>query len=239
VFAALGIFVGGGGLALVQAVRSALHPSPVHSYLLAYLVLATTFVLDVFAFEVALRPVREEAERRGMALRVSLRRSTDPAAATVVVAGGCALIGAAAAAVGLAASHVSGSPTPDTVAGALIGILLLVASVVLVQANRELLSGRGVPVAVLREMRRVIAAEPGVVDVQDLFAVVVGPSSLVVNGDITFADDLAVPAVEETITRSVDALRRRWPAIEYVYLTPVPEARPRRAARLSDPGGGR
>jgi divalent metal cation (Fe/Co/Zn/Cd) transporter len=45
-FAALGIFTGGGGVALEQAVDSALHPSPVHSYLAAYGVLAATCALE-------------------------------------------------------------------------------------------------------------------------------------------------------------------------------------------------
>ena len=66
-----------------------------------------------------------------------------------------------------------------------------------------------------------------------LLAIVVGPSSLIVDGDVTFADDLDVPAVEQTIMRSVTALRERWPSIHYVCLTPVPRARPRRAARSS------
>jgi hypothetical protein len=38
------------------------------------------------------------------------------------------------------------------------------------------------------------AAQRGVVHIQDLFAVVVGPSSLIVDGDITFDDCLDVPA---------------------------------------------
>ena len=115
-------------------------------------------------------------------------------------------------------------------ASALIGLLLLVASVLLLRTNRELLSGRGVPLPMLREMSGIVAAQPGVVDVPDLFGVVIGPSSLIVNGDVTFADDLDVPAVEETIMRAAAALRERWPSIEYIYLTPVPKARPRRAA---------
>jgi hypothetical protein len=48
----------------------------------------------------------------------------------------------------------------------------------------------------------------------------------------TFVDDIDVPRVEETIARTVIALRERWPSIEYVYLTPVPEVRPRRARVL-------
>jgi cation diffusion facilitator family transporter len=239
-FAALGIFVGGGGLALDEAVQSALHPSPVDHYPIAYLVLAATVVLDGFALEVAVRPLLKQAAGRGISLRTQLQRSTDPAAITVVVSGGCAVVGAVAAAAGLVVCQATGSTTPDTVASALIGLLLLVASVLLLRTNRALLSGRGVPMSMLREMRRIIAAQPGVIDVPDVFAIVVGPSSLIVDGDVTFADDLDVPTVEQTIMRATAALRDRWPSIDYVYLTPVPQARPRRAKRSSPRavGGG-
>jgi cation diffusion facilitator family transporter len=232
-FAALGIFVGGGGLALEAAVRSALHPSPVDSYPIAYLVLVTTIALDAFALEIALRPLRKQAAGRGISLRTHVQRSTDPAVITVVVSEGCAVIGGVIAAAGLVVSQATGSPMPDTVASALIGLSLLVASVLLLQTNRELLTGRGVSLPMVRDMRRIIAAQQGVVDVPDLFAVVVGPSSFIVDGDVTFADDLNVPAVEQTIMRSAAALRERWPSIEYVYLTPVHQARPRRAERSS------
>ena len=230
-FAALGIFVGGGGLALEGAVSAALHPVPVDHYAIAYAVLIATVALDTFALQIALRPLRRQATARDISLRALLRRSTDPATITVVVGGGGAVIGALVAMVGLAASQATGSATPDTVASALIGLLLLASSAVLLRTNRELLLGRGVPLAVLREMRAVVAAQPGVVDVPDLFAVVVGPSSLIVDGDVTFADELDVPAVEQTIIRSNAALREHWPTIEYVYLTPVPRARPRRTPR--------
>ena len=120
---------------------------------------------------------------------------------------------------------------PDTVASALIGLLLLLASVLLLQTTRDLLSGRGVPLPMLHQMVQIIAAQQGVIGVPDLFAVVVGSSSLIVDGDVIFADELSVPAVEQAILRSSAALRERWPSIEYVYLTPVSQARPRRFVR--------
>ena len=141
------------------------------------------------------------------------------------------MIGGITATAGLVLSEVTGSPAPDTVASALIGLLLLLASVLLLRTNRDLLSGRGVPAPMLREMSQVIAEQAGVVDVPDLFAIVIGPSSLVVDGDVTFAHDLDVPAVEQTILRCIHVLRERWPKIKYVYLTPVGKARPTRAAR--------
>jgi cation diffusion facilitator family transporter len=236
--AALGIFLGGGVLGLDEAVRAALHPSASHSYPVAYLVLVTTVVLDAFALEIGLRPVREQAAGRGVSLRDHLGQSTDPAATTVVVGGGCSVIGGITATVGLILSEVTGSPVPDTVASALIGLLLLLASVLLLRTNRDLLSGRGVPLPMLREMSQVISEQAGVVDVPDLFAVVIGPSSLVVDGDVTFADTLDVPAVEQAILHCVHVLRERWPLIKYVYLTPVGKARPTRAARSGALHGG-
>ncbi len=232
-FAALGIFIGGAGIALDQAIGSALDPSPIDSYSLAYLVLGMTIALDTLALEVALRPLRRRASRRGISLLSAMQNSTDPASITVIVGGGAAVAGGFIAAVGLVASQLTGSSIPDTIATAIIGVLLLGASVLLLQTNRELLTGRGVPRGMLREMRGIIAAQDGVVAVPDLFAIVIGPSSLIVDGDVTFADGLNVPAVEQAIKAAGVALRERWPSIEYMYLTPVREARSRRAERSS------
>jgi divalent metal cation (Fe/Co/Zn/Cd) transporter len=227
-FAALGIFVGGSGLAFDETIQSALHPSSVHSYLIGYVVLAMTLALDTFALKIAARPLRQQAAERGLSLRRYLPRGTDRASTTVVVGGASSVVGAVTAAAGLGFSELTTSPTPDTVASGLIGLLLITASVLLLRTHRELLSGRGVPPSMLLEMRHIIAAQPGVVDIPDLFAVVVGPSSLIVNSDVTFADDLDVPAVEQTIVRSRTALRAQWSSIDYVHLTPVSRARARR-----------
>ena len=233
-FAALGLFLGGGGLALDEAVRSALHPAPVHSYALAYAVLAVTALLDLYSLATGLRPLRQQASDRDLSSRAYLRRSTDPASVTVVVGGGCAVIGAVIAAVGVAFSQALASPTPDTIASALIGLMLIAASVFLVDVNRDLISGRGVAPTTLKEMRLVVESQPGVVDVPDLFAIVVGSASLVVDGDVIFSDDLGVPAVEQTIIRANEELRRRWPSIEYVYLTPVHAKRARLKTHVGD-----
>ena len=145
-FAALGIFLGGGVLGLDEAIRSAVHPSAVHAYPVAYLVLAVTIALDAFALlEIALRPLRERAAGRG----ISLRRATwagaaDPVPTTVVVGTGLRRDRRRAATAGLVLNQVTGNPAPDAVASALIGLLLVIASVVLLRTNRDLLSGRGV-----------------------------------------------------------------------------------------------
>jgi hypothetical protein len=60
-------------------------------------------------------------------------------------------------------------------------------------------------------MHALVAAQPGVVDVPDLFAIVVGPATFIVDGDVTFADELSVREVERVIEQATAALKSRWP----------------------------
>jgi cation diffusion facilitator family transporter len=221
-FAALGLFFGGGGLALDEAVRSALHPTPVHSYLLAYAVLGFTAVLDTYSVVIGLRPFLAQAARRNFSPREYLTRSTDPASVTVIVGGCCAVFGSFLAAAGLLATELSKSTTPDTIASALIGLMLFAASGFLLQINRDLIGGRGLSPSTLREMRALVSSQAGVVEVADLFAIVVGAMSVVVDGNVIFQDELSAAVVEQTIIHTNEELRRRWPMIQYIYLTPVP-----------------
>ncbi len=202
--------MGGGGLALGEAADSALHPVPVHSFVLAYVVLAVTASLDAATTVVGLRPLRRQAAEHGFSPRAYLSRSTDPALVTVVVGGGCAVVGAIIAGVGLAISQATTSSIPDTAASAIIGLLLLFASAYLLRTNRALLTGRGVGPALLRDIRHVVAKQPGVLEVTDLFAVVVGPLSLVVDGDVRFDESRSVAALEHAISQASDELRERW-----------------------------
>lgn len=233
-FAALGLFFGGGGLAIDEAVRSAVHPAPVHAFTLAYSVLAGTAILDTYSVVVGLRPFLEQARRRNLSPRAYLAISTDPASVTVIVGGCCAVLGSILAAAGLLGSQLSGSSMPDTIASALIGVMLFLASGFLLEINRDLIGGRGVSPATLKEMRSIVGSQPGVVEVSDLFAVVVGPMNVVVDGNVLFQDDLPVSAIEETIIHTNEELRKRWPIIQHIYLTPVP-AQP----RIGAPGKSR
>ena len=226
-FAAIGIFVAGGGIAAEEAIRALRHQSETGSYAVGYAVLLVTVLLDTVALGVALRQALADARARAIPLRRHLRRASDPASTTVLVGNAAGVLGGVLAAIGLAGRQITGSALPDALASAAIGLLLVAASGVLLRTNRELLTGRGVPLALLDEMRAAVAGEPGVESVPDLFAVLVGPSSLLVAADITFDDDFGVPEVEAAIAHATATLRRLWPAVSYVYLTPVATHRER------------
>jgi cation diffusion facilitator family transporter len=228
-FAALGIFVSGFVVALEEAVRSAVHADHVTSFTVGYLVLGATLVLDCVAFAYAVRAMQPRGQTRRGSIVDELRRTTEPTAVTELIGNGIGLAGAVVAIVALALTQATGSTHVDAVASGLIGIALIGAAIVLTQTNRSLLTGRGVHPQLLDRIQSVIAAQQGVLGVPDLFAVVVGPSTLIVDGDVTFRDELTVPEVEAVIDRASAELRSRWPQVRYVYLTPVAERRPRGA----------
>jgi divalent metal cation (Fe/Co/Zn/Cd) transporter len=110
------------------------------------------------------------------------------------------------------------------VASAPFGVALVVAALVLSQKNRSRLTGRGIHPHLLERMRGVVAAQP---------EVVVGPATLIVDGDVTLDRELRVPDVEAVIDRVSAKLRSHWPQVAYVYLTPVAARRPRGAHRAA------
>jgi divalent metal cation (Fe/Co/Zn/Cd) transporter len=216
----VGIFIGGFGAAVAETLQTALHPAPTGFYLVGYIVLAIVIILDAVALAVGLRPLRRRANDRRMRLAEFLWRGTDPAVTTVVVSSVAGLAGGLVAAIGLAGLQLTGKPVADVAASALIGLILLAASVVLLHTNRELLTGCGVSPALVARMRDVVAGQAGVVSVPDLFAIVVGPSSLIVDDDVVFDDALDVPKVEGIIVAAAAAMRHQWPSVAYVLPQP-------------------
>jgi cation diffusion facilitator family transporter len=227
-FASLAIFVSGCTVAVEEAVSTLVNPTPVTSFTVGYVVLVISIALDGVPFIAALRETRSRARGKGRTMRQHFRGTTEPATVTELIANGIGVAGGVLALVALVLVEATGSVVPDAIASALIGVALITAAIALTQRNRALLTSRGVRPDVLQRMHEVVADEPGVVDVPDLFAVVVGPSELIVDGDVTLRDELNVPQVEATIERAAASLRRDWPDVRYVYLTPVPQRRPRR-----------
>jgi cation diffusion facilitator family transporter len=226
-FGALAVFVSGFAVAIEEALRTALSPAEVSDFRVGYTVLGVTLVFEIVAFFYSLREVQIRARAGDTSVSAYMRSTTEPATATELVGNGIGLAGGVLATVALALTQATGSRWPDALASGLIGVALIVAAVALTQLNRSLLTGRGVSRRRREAMRSAIVSQPGVVDVPELLAVVIGPAMLAVEGDITFDDALTVPEVEAALSKMEKVLKSRWADVRYVYLTPVSAHRPR------------
>ena len=196
-------------MAVAEALRDVVNPTPVASFGIGYQVLGASLVLDGLSFAAAMRETHRQARAHGRSITEQLRGTTEPATPTELIGNGIAFVGAAVAIVALALAQATGSTWPDTIASLLIGIALMIAAVALTQLNRSLLTGTRRESGAARADATSIRGQPGVVDVPicsrwcravDL-----------VDGDVTFKDQLTVPDVEAVLDRTAIERGRTGP----------------------------
>jgi cation diffusion facilitator family transporter len=228
--AALGLFVAGAAASVTHGVQELLHPAPASDYVVGYVVLAVSFVLEGISFLRSVRQARPTAELMERDLIGAVMATSDPTLRAVFAEDFAALIGLAIAAVALGADQLTGSSTPDAVGSILVGLLLAAVATVLIDRNREFLIGQEADPRVREAAIRALLAQPEVARVTYLRLEFVGPRLVSVIGDV----DLTGDDTESDVTARLRALEakidasRRWPAPSSASLRPTSRRSPDR-----------
>jgi cation diffusion facilitator family transporter len=141
--AALGLFMVCAGVSVTHGVQELAHPAPATDYVVGYVVLAVSFVLEGISFLRSARQARHTAELMQRDLIGTVMATSDPTLRGVFAEDSAALIGLVIAAVGLGAHQLTGSSTPDAVGSILVGVLLAAVATVLIEQSRVPDRGRG------------------------------------------------------------------------------------------------
>lgn len=219
--AAIGVFVVGAVLAVYEGVRELLNPVAAESFVVAYLVLAIAFGLDLVSFLRARSQLRGEARVRARGLLEHVRMTSDPTARAVFAEDAAGLAGNVLAAIGIALHQATGSVVPDAVAAIGIGLILGAVAVFLVERNRDFLVGEEVAPAGKERIRAFIAGWPGVVAVRRLVVIFTGPDEVLVVARVDIDDALDGAAVVHLVSGIERELRAREPSIARVDVVPT------------------
>ena len=187
--AALGLFVAGAAVSVTHGVQELLHPTPATDFVVGYVVLAVSFVLEGISFLRSVRQARPIAKSMERDLIGAVMATSDPTLRAVFAEDAAALIGLVIAAVGLGAHQLTGSSTPDAVGSILVGVLLAAVATVLVDRNREFLVGEEAHPRVRTAAIQALLAEPEVARVTYLRLEFVGPRLVSVIGDVDLTGD--------------------------------------------------
>lgn len=218
-------FVAGGLFSITHGLHS-MHGESESNFLVAYVVLGISFILESVSFGRTIVQLRDESRQWKVRPRLFLRHTPDTSLKAVFLEDLAALIGLILAALGLALTEITGNPFYDGGASVLIGVLLLVVAVLLGHANLSLLIGRSLPPRFRREVRSELEAGEDITAVQELLTLQLGPTSVLVAARIDYRDAATGDAIERT-SRAVEArLRERFPMITYVFLSPWGDAAP-------------
>jgi cation diffusion facilitator family transporter len=221
--AAVMIFVSGAVFSAFQGVERIMSGgSEKESFGIAYAVLGFSLVAEAISLFRAVRQTRAEAREAGRPQLQFVRRSRDPTTKTVLFEDSVAVAGVLLALGGVALSQVTGNPAWDGVASLAIAVLLAVVAFGLGHQTYELLIGQSAEPEERAAIEEVIRGHTGVVDVGDIFSMVLAPDQLLVAAHFDVADDRSGDDVERLTAEIEDELRRAVPTVWRIFLDPTP-----------------
>jgi cation diffusion facilitator family transporter len=193
--AALGLFVAGAAVSVTHGVQELLRPEPASDFLVGYVVLAVSFVLEGLSFLRSVRQAKPAAALLERDLIEQVMATSDPTLRAVFAEDSAALIGLVIAAGGLGARQLTGSAIPDALGSILVGVLLAVIAIFLIDRNRKFLLGEEADPRIRAAVIRALLNEPEVERVTYLRLEFVGPRLVSVIGDVDLTGDEIEPHV--------------------------------------------
>jgi cation diffusion facilitator family transporter len=236
--AAVGIFVSGAVFSIYEGVRGLLHGESAEAgYLVAYAVLAVSFVLEGISWWRAFRQLRAEAHEAERGVVEHVRLSSDPTVKTVFSEDTAALVGLVLAAGGLALHQLTGQAYWDAGAAIAIGVLLAVVAYMLGRDTKEMLIGEAAPAVLRTAILHALERHAEVERVVEVRTMLVGPSAVLVAARLDMDDDLDAAGVEDSTDRIGAELQERFPDVVEVYLDVT--SRPGRQVAATTPEASR
>ena len=219
-FAAFGLFTVGAAVSVTHGLVELTDPEPASNYLVAYVVLAISFVLEGISFIRAYRQARTGARRRRVHVSTlkHVARSSDPTLRAVFAEDAAALIGLLIAFLGVGLQELTGSPVYDALGSILIGVLLGVVAIVLIARNRSFLLGQAIDDETRTVLLRDVLAFPEVERVTFLHVEFIGPGSVLLIAAVDLVGDRSEAAVAIELQRIAESLMRE-PHIGRAVLT--------------------
>lgn len=188
-FAAFGLFTAGAVVSIYHGITELLDPEPATNYLIAYLALGISFVLESISFTRALTEARRTARDHGRGVLSFVLTTSDPTLRAVFAEDAAALVGLVIATAGIGLHQLTGSPTPDAVGSILVGVLLAGVAVFLIDRNRRFLVGEPVRPEVRDRVLRELVERPEIERVSYLHLEFLGPGRVYLVAAVDMAGD--------------------------------------------------
>jgi cation diffusion facilitator family transporter len=218
--ASLAVFVTGALLSLRQGVNQLMNPVETAHFPVAYVVLVVSFGFDGMSLFRVYRQIKGEAAILRRDFFEHFELTSDPIARAVFAEDTAALAGNLIALSGIALHQATGSTVPDAVAAIVIAMLLAYVAFELAKRNRDFIIGQQVSAPLKATVREIIAAQPGIVAVGELFVTFLGPRRVWVVARIDIDDGMSGVQVKEALRAAENELKQRSPYIARAYLMP-------------------
>ncbi len=212
---AIMIFAVGAGVSIYEGVRHIKHPEPVTNVNLTYIVLGLAFLFEGGAWAFALKEFRLAKGRLGYWQAV--RQSKDPATFVVLFEDSAAMAGIIVAFLGIWLGHLTGLLWLDGAASVIIGLILGATAWLLAVETKDLLIGESAAPECVAGVRVLAAGVDGVVKVNEVLTLHMGPEYILVNISLDFEDDFTADHIERAVANLEKNIKQDWPLVKQVF----------------------
>jgi cation diffusion facilitator family transporter len=210
------LFAVGAGVSIYEGVIKIMDPHPIGNVFVNYVVLGLAFIFEAAAWIVAFREFRTRKGQLGFF--EAIRESKDPAVFTVLLEDTAATIGLVVAFVGIACAQAFDLPVLDGVASVVIGCILASVSMFLAVECKGLLLGESARSSVVRGIRAIAESRDGILAVNELRTMHLGPEDILVNLSVDFRDGLTSADVEASISNLEREIKESFPQARRVFI---------------------
>lgn len=219
------IFALGAGISLYEGVVHILHPEPVVNPMVNYIVLGFALVFEGGAWFFAFK---EFSRVKGKWSYVqAVQRGTNPTIFMVLFEDSAAVLGLIVAFLGIWLGQVTGIAYLDGMATVIIGLILGGTAIWLAYETKGLLIGESANKEVVVSIRGMAKQLPGVLHVNEVLTMHMGPEYILVNISVDFRDGVTSEEVEQCVATLDRDIKTQHPLVKRVFV----EAEARRVGK--------
>ena len=222
------VFALGAGISLYEGVLHILDPQPIENPVVNYVVLGLALLFEGGAWYLALK---EFTKVKGKwSYLQAVQRTKDPTIFMVLFEDTAAMLGLGVAFLGIWLGQLTGIVYFDGIATCIIGLILAGIAMWLAFETKGLLIGESANKEVVQSIREMAKQLPGVMHVNEVLTMHMGPEFILVNLSVDFRDGVTSEEVERGVAALDKDIKAKHPLVKRVFV----EAEARRVPKVQD-----
>jgi len=210
------IFALGSGISIYEGIIHVLHPEPIKSAIVNYIVLGVAMTFEGLAWIFAFSEFTRAKGKWGYIEAV--QRGKDPTMFVVLFEDSAALLGLVVAFMGVWLSQATGITQFDGIASMIIGLILGGTAIWLAYETKGLLIGESANIRVVNGIREIVQGYKEIDHVNEILTMHMGPEFILVNISINFSDELSAANLEDVIARMDKQIKQSFSNVKRIFI---------------------
>ncbi len=210
------IFALGAGVSIYEGIIHLLHPKPITTPYINYIVIGFAMMFEGFAWYFAFKEFTKSKGKWSYIMAV--QRGKDPSIFVVLFEDSAALIGLVVAFLGIFLGQVTGIVYFDGAASIIIGLILAGTATWLAYETKSLLIGESANDSIVQGIRELASGHDYVGHVNEVLTLHMGPDFILVNISLDFMDEATAGEIETTVEKLDKEIKKNYLQVKRVFV---------------------